>query len=231
MSRIDTAQLQVKSSKPESIYLETPLSSLEMLESRGVTFSINSIIETTDTPIQEAISSAKYIDSSAVSVGGLLRDDLSPIDLSTVTKGSLVSTVDINAAVSSMTPKLSSVNSFQAPADNITKILPSPEATDDFLADKNTLVFDYQDSLTDKNTLVFDYQDSLTAALSRTMVLVATQDSDPEMCSTGGTTPMLKSLQWVSIDDITAPKGATMLCKQENGSLEVVNQFHLMEMK
>jgi len=62
-------------------------------------------------------------------------------------------------------------------------------------------------------------------------VLVATQDSDMEMCSTGGATPMLKSLQWVSIDDIAAPKGATMLCKQENGSLEVANQFHLMEMK
>tara|TARA_R110000824_G_scaffold28582_1_gene95879 strand:+ start:739 stop:2262 length:1524 start_codon:yes stop_codon:yes gene_type:complete len=120
---------EVKNSVPETIYLETPLTSLEMLESRGVTFSINSIIETTGTPIQETVSSAKYIDSSAVSVGGLLKDDLSPIDLSTIAKGSLVSTIDINAAVSSMVPKLSSVNSFQAPVDKITKVMPKEITT------------------------------------------------------------------------------------------------------
>ena len=120
---------EVKNSVPKTTYLETPSTSLEMLESRGVTFSINSIIETTGTPIQETISSAKYIDSSAVSVGGLLKDDLSPIDLSTIAKGSLVSTIDINAAVSSMVPKLSSVNSFQAPVDKITKVMPKEITT------------------------------------------------------------------------------------------------------
>ena len=272
---------EVKNSTPKTTYLKAPMTSLEMLEARGVSLNVTPSSEDGKCEVEnkQTMKTEKFIGASAVSTGGLLKDDLSPIDLSTVSVGSLVSANDINMAVSSMTPKLSSVSSFQAPADNITKVMPKkittgeniiglPSESDWIVSTGGTdtlspvdvlsmtsksslspvdvlsmtsegittggrtgMVFDYQDSLTDKNTLVFDYQDSLAVALSRTMVLVATQDSDMEMCATGGATPMLKSLQWVPIDDIAPPKGATMLCKQENGSLEVANQFHLMEMK
>ena len=191
---------EAKSSVPKTIYLETPLTSLEMLESRGVTFSINSIIETTGTPIQETISSAKYIDSSAGSVGGLLKDDLSPIDLSTISVGNLVNTVDINAAVSSMAPKLSSVNSFQAPVDKITKVMPKQALTP-----------------------------QVAPAISTTLVLVALETQNMDMHSMHTPEPMLKSLQWKPIEEVSIEKGATLLCKQEDGSEEVVNAFFVME--
>ena len=222
---------EVKNSTPKTTYLKAPMTSLEMLEARGVSLNVTPSSEDGKCEVENkpTMKTEKFIGASAVSTGGLLKDDLSPIDLSTVSVGSLVSANDINMAVSSMTPKLSSVSSFQAPADNITKVMPKEIATEGGTG----FVFDYQDSLGittgGRTGIVFDYQDSLIS--KNTMVLVATQDSDMEMCSTGGATPMLKSLQWVSIDDITAPKGATMLCKQENGSLEVANQFHLMEMK
>jgi hypothetical protein len=199
---------EVKSSKPETTYLETPMTSLESLEARGVTFAINPISETTEesTSVQETISSAKYIDSSATGVGGLLKDDLSPIDLSTVSIGSLVSTDDINIAVLSMAPKLSSVNSFQAPADSITKVMPKEITTGGALA-------------------------GITTSLPQTMVLVAPQSSDVEMCSTGGSTPMLGSLEWKSIGETSGKKGSFMLCKQDDGEEEVVNAFFIMEVK
>ena len=219
------------------------------------------------------MNTEKYIGSSATSVGGLLKSDLSPIDLSTVSIGSLVKTTDLNAAVSSMTSKLTSVSAFKYPTDNITKIVTDVATSCASEADtlitggtnmklnpvdvlsmtsksslnpvdvlsmtsegittggRTGIVFDYQDSLTDKNTLVFDYQDSLAAALSRTMVLVATQDSDPEMCATGGSTSMLKSLEWKSLEEVVSVKGVTMLCKQEYGLSDVANGFFLMEMK
>lgn len=199
---------EVKNSVPKTTYLETPSTSLEMLESRGVTFSINSIIETTGTPIQETISSAKYIDSSAVSVGGLLKDDLSPIDLSTVSVGSLVNAIDINAAVSSMAPKLSSVGALQAPADKITKVMPKEALTSSGLPDMSI---------------------STAPAISTTLVLVATETQDIEVCSVDTPEPMLKSLQWKPIEEVTIEKGATLLCKQEDGSEEVANAFFVME--
>tara|TARA_R110000744_G_scaffold74903_1_gene149335 strand:- start:922 stop:2415 length:1494 start_codon:yes stop_codon:yes gene_type:complete len=122
---------EVKISKPETIYIEAQLSALDSLEARGVTFTIIPIIESTalDTSVREMISSEKYIDSSVISVGGLLKDDLSSIDLSEVSAGDLVNVTDINAAVSSMVPKLSSVNSFQAPVDKITKVMPKEITT------------------------------------------------------------------------------------------------------
>ena len=200
---------EVKSSKPETTYLETPMTSLESLEARGVTFAINPISETTkeSTSVQETISSAKYIDSSATLVGGLLKDDLSPIDLSTVSIGNLVSADDINIAVSPLAPKLSAVNSFQAPTDKITKVMPKEITTDGVL------------------------DSGISISMPQTMVLVAPQSSDVEMCSTGGSTPMLASLEWKPIEEISGTKGATMLCMQDDGSLEVANQFFLMEMK
>jgi hypothetical protein len=200
---------EVKSSVPKTTYLETPLTSLVMLESRGVTFSINSIIETTGTPIQETISSAKYIDSSAGSVGGLLKDDLSPIDLSTISVGNLVNTIDINAAVSSMAPKLSSVNSFQAPADKITKAMPKQALTPQVATD--------------------DMSMSTAPAISTTLVLVALETQNMDMHSMHTPEPMLKSLQWKPIEEVNIEKGATLLCKQEDGSEEVVNAFFVME--
>ena len=199
---------EVKSSVPKTIYLETPSTSLEMLESRGVTFLINSIIETTGTPIQETISSAKYIDSSAGSVGGLLKDDLSPIDLSTISVGNLVSADDINIAVSAMTPKLSSVSSFQAPADKITKVMPKEALTSSGLPDMSI---------------------STAPAISTTLVLVATETQDTDACSVDTPEPMLKDLQWKPIEEVNIKKGATLLCKQEDGSEEVANAYFVME--
>jgi len=200
---------EVKSSKPETTYLETPKTSLETLEARGVTFAINPISETTDesASVQETISSAKYIDSTATIAGGLLKDDLSPIDLSTVSVGDLVNTSDINTAVSLMAPKLSSVNSFQAPADKIAKVMPKDITTE---------------GVTDLG---------LNISMPQTMVLVATEESEVEMCSTEDSTPMMMSLEWKSAEEISGAKGATMLCKQENGEEEVVNAFFLMEIK
>jgi hypothetical protein len=71
----------------------------------------------------------------------------------------------------------------------------------------------------------------LSAAISRTMVLVASQIADMEMCSTGEATPMLGSLEWKPIEEISGIKGATMLCMQDDGEEEVVNAFFIMEWK
>jgi len=200
---------EVKNSKPETTYLETPMTSLESLEARGVTFTINPISEISEenTSVQETISSAKHIGSSATSVGGLLKNDLSPIDLSTVSVGNLVSTDDINAAVSLVAPKLSSVNSFQTPADKITKVMPKEITTEGVL------------------------DSEISISMPQTMVLVAPQSSDVEMCSTGGSTPMLGSLEWKPIGETNGEKGSFMLCKQDDGEEEVANAFFIMEMK
>jgi len=216
------SNIEVRNSTPETTYLKAPMTSIEMLETRGVSLDVTPSSEDNMCEVEnkQTMSTEKFIGASATSTGGLLKDNLSPIDLSTVSIGSLVSTNDINIAVSSMTPKLSSVNSFQTPVDNITKGTTTGGRTG--------MVFDPQPSII--STGGTDTP-SPVDTLSRTMVLVATQGSDVETCSTGGATPMLKSLQWVSLNDIAAPKGATMLCKQENGSLEVANQFFLMEVK
>tara|TARA_R110001583_G_scaffold184078_2_gene343124 strand:- start:19 stop:1548 length:1530 start_codon:yes stop_codon:yes gene_type:complete len=116
---------EVKSSMPETIYIESPTTALEMLESRGVTFNIYRSLDFASlkkSPLEGKTSSEKFIGSSAIKVGGLLKDDLSPKDLSDVSVADLVSIDDINMAVSSITPKLSSVNSFQPPNDNIAKV-------------------------------------------------------------------------------------------------------------
>lgn len=200
---------EVKSSKPETIYLEAPMTSLEALETRGVTFAINPISDNADegATIQETISSAKYIDSTAEIVGGLLKDDLSPIDLSVISLGDLISTNDMNIAVSSMTPKLSSVNSFQTPTDKITKVMPKEIATGGIL------------------------DSGMNTSMPQTMVLVAPQSSDVEMCSTDGSTPMLASLEWKSIEEVSGEKGSFTLCKQDDGEDEVANAFFIMEWK
>jgi len=202
---------EVRNSTPETTYLKAPMTSIEMLETRGVSLDVTPSSEDNMCEVEnkQTMSTEKFIGASATSTGGLLKDDLSPIDLSTVSIGSLVSTNDINIAVSSMTPKLSSVSSFQAPTNNITKVMPKEITTGQVIATGGT--------------------DTLSTV--GVMVLVASQNSDVEMCSTGGTTSMLKSLEWKSIEEVDETKGATMLCKQENGSLEVANQFFLMEVK
>jgi len=216
---------EVKNSTPETIYTECAKTPLEMLQTRGVSLFVSPSSEdiVCETDKKETMKTEKYIGSSAISTGGLLKNNLSPIDLSTVSIGSLVKTIDISAAVAPMTAKLSSASTFKYPVNNITKIATDPVVASCALDDAHGMPSKYNDTT--------PWPLNPVDTLSRTMVLVATQDSDMEMCSTGGATPMLKSLQWVSIDDIAAPKGATMLCKQENGSLEVANQFHLMEMK
>jgi hypothetical protein len=194
---------EVRNSIPETIYLETPTTSLELLENRGVTFTINPISEVVvgGTSVQETKSIGKYIGSSAVTIGGMLKDDLSPIDLSTVTIGSLVSTADINAAVLTMTPKLTSLSKYQTPTDKITKVIPK-EIVKDAIVN-----------------------------VSRTMVLVGAQSSDSDTYSTGLSTSMLKSLEWKYIEEVSNVNGTTLLCKQEDALSDVANGFFLMETK
>jgi len=204
---------EVRNSKPETIYLEAPMTSLESLEARGVTFVINPIVESTviDTSPQEMISSKKYIDSSATTVGGLLSDDLSPIDLSEVSVASLVSTDEINMAVSSIAPKLSSVSTFQAPVNNITKVMPKVMPGE---------------IATGAMT-----KEAPAMTQPRTMVLVASQASEPASCSTKSSESMLKSPEWKPLEEVSGEKGAVMLCKQEGELSDVVNGFFVMEMK
>ena len=221
---------EVRNKTPETTYLEAPKTTIEALEIRGVTFSVNPMYEeiTTGGTIQKTLSTEKFIGASAVSTGGLLKDDLSPIDLSTVSVGSLASTVDMNAAVSSMTPKLSSVNSFQAPADNITKVMPKK------YNDNAPLPLNPADNIAKVMPNIGvppEPELSPVDAISRTMVLVASQTSEPDICSSDNPTAMLKSLEWKSIEEISVDKGAVLLCKQEDGSGEVANAFFVMERK
>jgi len=118
---------EVKNKKPKTIYIDSSLTSLEMLESRGVTFNVYRSLDLASlkkSPIEDKTSSEKFIGLSAENIGGLLKDDLSIKDLSDASVADLVSINNINMAVSSITPKLSSVNNFQAPNDNITKVMP-----------------------------------------------------------------------------------------------------------
>jgi hypothetical protein len=210
------SSLEVKNSTPETIYSECAKTSLEMLEARGVSLFVAPSSEDVVCEIEnkQTMKTEKYIGSSAMSIGGLLKSDLSPIDLSTISIGSLAKTIDINAAVSPMASKLTSANTFKYAVNNITKISINPATT--------SCALDSEPIMSSPN---------LTATISRTMVLVAPQSSNIEMCSTGDTMPMLKSLQWAPIDEVSAAKGATMLCMQDDGQLEVANGFFLMEMK
>ena len=231
---------EVKNSTPKTTYLKAPMTSLEMLEARGVSLNVTPSSEDGKCEVEnkQTMKTEKFIGASAVSTGGLLKDDLSPIDLSTVSVGSLVSANDINMAVSSMTPKLSSVSSFQAPADNITKVMPKkittgeniiglPSESDWIVSTGGT------DTLSPVDVLSMTSKSSLSPVdvLSRTMVLVASQTSEPDICSSGNPTAMLKSLEWKSIEEISVDKGAVLLCKQEDGSGEVANAFFVMERK
>ena len=207
---------EVKNSTPETIYLECAKTPLEMLQTRGVSLFVSPSSEgiVCETDKKETMKTEKYIGSSAVSTGGLLKNDLSPIDLSTVSIGSLVKTIDISAAVAPMVSKLSSASTFKYPVNNITKIATDPVV--------DTCALDDAPVMSSPN---------FTAAISRTMVLVAPQTADMEMCSTGEATPMLRSLEWKPIEEVGGTKGATMLCMQDDGQLEVANGFFLMEMK
>jgi len=202
---------EIKNSKPKTIYLEAPMTSLARLETRGITLNTSPSSEDNTCEIEnkQTMSTEKYIGSSTTATGGLLKDSLSPIDLSTVSIGNLISADDINLAVSPIAPKLSSVPTIQTPADNITKVMPKEITTEGKL----------------------DLDSEINISMPQTMVLVATQDSDVEMCSTGGATTMLKSLQWVSIDDAVGTKGSLALTKQDGGDSEVVNAFYIMEWK
>ena len=194
---------EVKNSTPETIYLEIPATSLELLENRGVTFTIYPISEAVagGTSVQKTISTGKYIGSSAVSIGGMLKDDLSPIDLSTVAIGSLVSTADINAAVLTMTPKLTSLNSRQTPTDKITKVMPKEIVTESVIN------------------------------VPQTMVLVMAQSSGEAPYTEDGSVSLLKDLKWKPIEEINGEKGSFSLVKQDDGEEEVANAFYVMEWK
>jgi hypothetical protein len=207
---------EVKNSTPETIYTECAKTPLEMLQTRGVSLFVSPSSEgiVCETDKKETMKTEKYIGSSAISTGGLLKNDLSPIDLSTVSIGSLVKTVDISAAVAPMTSKLSSASTFKYPINNITKIQTDPVVASCALDDAPVMS-----------------SPILTSAISRTMVLVASQIADMEMCSTGEATPMLGSLEWKPIEEISGIKGATMLCMQDDGEEEVVNAFFIMEWK
>jgi len=195
---------EVKSSVPETIYLETPLTSLQMLESRGVTFSIVPISETyaIDTSPQKLVSTKKYISEDSQTVGGLLKDDLSPIDLSEVSVGSLVSTVDVNKAVTSIASKLTSMNSYKMPTAKDTKVTPV------------------------KMTATNAANIKVNKSMPQTMVLVTSKNS-----ATKSSESMLMSPEWKPIEEIVETKGAVVLCKQDDGSAEVANAYFLMEIK
>ena len=207
---------EVKNSTPETIYTECAKTPLEMLQTRGVSLFVSPSSEdiVCETDKKETMKTEKYIGSSAISTGGLLKNDLSPIDLSTVSIGSLVKTIDISAAVAPMASKLSSTSTFKHSVNNITKIATDPVVASCALDDAPVM-----------SSPIF------SAAVSRTMVLVALQSSDTEICSTGEATSMLKSLEWKPIEEVGGIKGATMLCMQDDGQLEVANGFFLMEMK
>ena len=194
---------EVKSSKPEVTYLRAPMTSIEMLEARGVSLSVmpSSVSNACEIKNEQAIRAEKFIGSSALSTGGLLKNNLSPIDLSTVSIGNLVSADDINVAVLSMTPKLSSGNLLQTPVNNVTKVMPKKITSDSEMGN----------------------------SMSQTLVLVASQDSDTETCSVGGAMPMLKSLEWKPIEEVNTKKDSFVLCRQDGVEEEVVNRFFIME--
>ena len=220
---------EVKNSMPETIYLETPLTSLEMLESRGVTFSIVPVSETyaIDTSPQKLVSTKKYISEDSQTVGGLLQDDLSPIDLSEVSVGSLVSTDEINMAVSSIAPKLSSVSTFQAPVGNITKVMPKVIETSGIVSSKAGISTSMPKGITTEGVM----SSGANTSMQGTMVLVATQTSEPPTCSADSPAPILKSPEWKPIEEVADAKGTVVLCKQDNGLDEVSNGYFIMEMK
>ena len=85
---------KVKNSTPKTTYLEPPTSSLEIFASRGVTLkkeplTLDSAAATRDLGVDTESfggnDAEKYIGKSASAVGGLLKSDLSPLDLSTET--------------------------------------------------------------------------------------------------------------------------------------------------
>ena len=106
---------------------------MEMFASRGVTFKEHPL--TMDAPTETAASGAevdaesfngndveRYIGMSAVSAGDLLRDNLSPLDLSTVTLETDASTLGaaamdakLSSALSSFSPKPPSGGKEKAP--------------------------------------------------------------------------------------------------------------------
>ena len=77
---------EVKNSTPKTTYLKAPMTSLEMLEARGVSLNVTPSSEDGKCEVEnkQTMKTEKFIGASAVSTGGLLKDDLSPIDLSTV---------------------------------------------------------------------------------------------------------------------------------------------------
>jgi len=106
---------KVKNSTPKTTYLEPPMSLLEMFASRGVTFketplTINTAAATRDLGVDaESFGGEdveKYIGKSASAVGGLLRDDLSPLDLSTETLETDASTLSAGTTSASISSKL-----------------------------------------------------------------------------------------------------------------------------
>jgi hypothetical protein len=119
---------EVKNSTPETIYSECAKTSLEMLQARGVSLFVSPSSEdiVCEADKKETMKTEKYIGSSAISTGGLSKNDLSPIDLSTVSIGSLVKTIDISAAVAPMALKLSSASTLDYAVNNITKIATDP---------------------------------------------------------------------------------------------------------
>jgi hypothetical protein len=97
---------KVKNSTPRTTYLEPPMSLLEMYATRGVTFTKQPLtIDTTaatggleiDTESFNGNNVENYTGLSATRVGGLLRDTLSPLDLSTVSLETDVSTLGAGA--------------------------------------------------------------------------------------------------------------------------------------
>lgn len=192
---------KVENPEPKTIYLETPMTLMEMFASRGVTFkkeplTIDAAAATrglgVDTESLSAKDAEKYIGKSASAVGGLLKDDLSPLELSTVSLVTDVSTLgaaamdaELSSALSSFSPKPASGGKEKAP-----KKRNLPQASD---------------------------EDAV-----KIMVLTGFNLGD-------SSAPMPMSPEWIPLEEATAPaSGEMILCMQDAGSAEVVNKFFIM---
>ena len=106
---------KVKNSTPKTIYLETPMTLMEMFASRGVTFKERpSFVAPTETAAtgESKTNAENYIGQSADKAAALNRDILSPLDLSTVPLETDVS--DLGAAAEAAAAALSSFPSKPA---------------------------------------------------------------------------------------------------------------------
>ena len=185
---------EVKNSTPRTIYLETPMTLMEMFASRGVTFKERPSAITTPTETAASsgakVSVENYIGMSASDTGGLLRENLSPLELSIVPLETYVSALGASAT------------------DEMSERLLTPSQPPSGGKKKTSK---------QRNLPQVSDEDAV-----KIMVLAGINLSDSSV-------PMPMSPEWKPLEETSAPvSGETVLCMQDAGSAEVVNQFFLM---